>query len=153
MRNKHKLLLEQLDNKLALYTPLRNTLMPEKGWIHTIRTTINMTMEQLGKKLSISKQRVKKIEESEVNGSLTLKSMKEVANAMELQFVYGFIPKDGSIENLVDKKANELAQRIVLRTNQNMKLEDQGIENEKIKKSIQELAIEIKREMRRSLWD
>jgi len=153
MRNKHKLLLEQLDNKLALFKPLRNTMMPEKGWIHAIRTTINMTMEQLGDKLSTSKQRVKKIEESEVNGSLTLKSMKEVANAMELQFVYGFIPKDGSIENLVDKKANELAQRIVLRTNQNMKLEDQGIENEKIKKSIQELASEIKREMRRSLWD
>lgn len=153
MRNKRKLLLEQLDNKLRNIAPLEKIIMPEKGWINAIRTTLNMTMEQLGDRLATSKQRIKKIEDSEVSGSLTLSSMKEVAEAMDLQFVYGFVPKDGSFEKLVDRKANELAKRIVLRTNQNMKLEDQGIEDEKIKQSIQELAVEIKREMRRSLWD
>ena len=40
-----------------------------------------------------------------------------------------------------------------MRTNQNMKLEDQGIEEKKLAKTIQELANEIKREMRKSLWD
>jgi hypothetical protein len=34
-----------------------------------------------------------------------------------------------------------------------MKLEDQGIGKAKIKESIKELAAEIKREMRKSLWD
>ena len=34
-----------------------------------------------------------------------------------------------------------------------MKLEDQGIGDEKINKIIKELASEIKREMRKSLWD
>jgi hypothetical protein len=34
-----------------------------------------------------------------------------------------------------------------------MKLEDQGISDEKINKSIIDLATEIKREMRKSLWD
>lgn len=153
MRNKRKLLLEQLDNKLGGVTSLGKIIMPEKGWINAIRTTLNMTMEQLGDRLATSKQRVKKIEDSEVSGSLTLSSMKEVAEAMDLKFVYGFVPKDGSFENLVDRKANELAKRIVLRTNQNMKLEDQGIEDEKLKQSIQELAAEIKREMKRALWD
>ena len=41
----------------------------------------------------------------------------------------------------------------MLRTNQNMKLEDQGISDEKINDSIKDLANEIKREMRKSLWD
>ena len=63
------------------------------------------------------------------------------------------IPKDGTIEKLVDLKAEKLARKIVLRTNQNMKLEDQGIGDEKIAKTIKELAIEIKREMKKSLWD
>ena len=46
-----------------------------------------------------------------------------------------------------------MARRIVLRTNQNMKLEDQGISDEKINASIIDLANDIKREMRKSLWD
>ena len=70
-----------------------------------------------------------------------------------MKFVYGFIPKDGTIENLVSLNAEKLARKIVLRTNQNMKLEDQAIGDEKITKTIKELANEIKREMRKSLWD
>ena len=41
----------------------------------------------------------------------------------------------------------------MLRTNQNMKLEDQGIGDDKINETIKELADELKREMRKSLWD
>lgn len=70
-----------------------------------------------------------------------------------MQFVYGFVPKNGSIEELISTKAKKLAQKIVLRTNQNMKLENQGISDEKINQSVIDLASEIKREMRRSLWD
>lgn len=153
MRNKHKLLVEQLDKKMEPFSKLSKVLIPDSGWIYTIRTSLNMTMEQLGNKLNISRQGVKYLEESEAKGSLNINSLKEFGQALDLQLVYGFVPKDGTIENLVDKKATELAHRIVLRTNQNMKLEDQGIEDDKIKRSIQELAEEIKREMRRSLWD
>jgi len=46
-----------------------------------------------------------------------------------------------------------LARKIVWRTNQNMKLENQGIGDEKINSTIKDLADEIKREMRKSLWD
>jgi hypothetical protein len=72
---------------------------------------------------------------------------------MDLKLVYALVPKNGNINDLIQKKAEGLAQRIVLRTNQNMKLEDQGIGDEKISKTIKELAKEIKREMRKSLWD
>jgi hypothetical protein len=46
-----------------------------------------------------------------------------------------------------------LAKKIVMRTNQNMNLEGQGIGDQKLAKTIRELAFEIKREMRKSLWD
>ena len=72
---------------------------------------------------------------------------------MELKFVYALVPKNGTIDNLIETKAENLARKIVLRTNQNMKLEDQGIGDEKIAKTIKELASEIKREMKKSLWD
>ncbi len=153
MRNKRKLLIEQLDKKLK---PFKNTgpvIAPERGWINTIRTSINMTMAQLGTKLKITRQGVKSLEESEAKGTISINSMKEVGETLDLKFVYGFIPIDGTIENLINRKAENLARKIVARTNQNMKLEDQGIGDEKINTTIKELADEIKREMRKSLWD
>lgn len=153
MRNKRKLLIEQLDQKLQPFSQSRKVLVPERGWINTIRTTLNMTMAQLGTKLNITRQGVKRIEESEANGTITLNSLKDIANAMDLKLVYGLVPKDGTINSLIQQKAEILAKKIVLRTNQNMKLEDQGIGDEKIAKTIKELADEIKREMRKSLWD
>ena len=153
MRNNRKLLIEQLDNKLKPFIETKRVLVPEGGWINTIRTTLNMTMAQLGTKLDITRQGVKRIEESEANGTITLNSLKQIANAMDLKFVYALVPKTGTIEDLIETKAEKLAQKIVLRTNQNMKLEDQGIGDKKINKTIKDLANEIKREVRKSLWD
>lgn len=153
MRNKRKLLIEQLDQKLKPFSESSKVFVPERGWINTIRTTLNMTMAQLGTKLNITRQGVKRIEESEANGTITLNSLKDVAKSLDLKLVYALIPKNGTINDLIQIKADKLAKKIVLRTNQNMKLEDQGIGDEKIAKTIKELANEIKREMRKSLWD
>ncbi|WP_425234700.1 mobile mystery protein A [Ulvibacterium sp.] len=153
MRSKRKLLIEQLDQKLQPFLETRVVIVPERGWINTIRTTLNMTLAQLGAKLTITRQGVKRIEESEGNGTITLNSLKEVAHALDLKLVYALVPKNGTIDDLIAAKAEKLAQKIVLRTNQNMKLEGQGIGDDKISKTIRDLAHEIKREIRRSLWD
>jgi predicted DNA-binding mobile mystery protein A len=153
MRNKKKLLIEQLDHKLANFKDADMVLVPQKGWVNTIRTTLNMTRDQLGTKLNLTKGAIQKIEEREATGQITINKLKDVGNALNMKFIYGFIPKDGTIESLVNLKAEKLARKIVLRTNQNMKLEDQGIGDEKIAKTIKELANEIKREMKKSLWD
>jgi predicted DNA-binding mobile mystery protein A len=153
MRNKKKLLIEQLDQKLGAFKDAEIILVPQKGWIHTIRTTLNMTRDQLAAKLELTKGAVQKIEDREATGQITINKLKQVGNALDLKFVYGFVPKDGTIDNLINLKAEKLARKIVLRTNQNMKLEDQGISEKKINESIIDLANEIKREMRKSLWD
>jgi len=153
MRNKKQLLIEQIDRKLEPFSSSEMISIPNRGWINSIRTALNMTMAQLGARLNMTKQGVNRIEESEAKGTITINSLKEAGEALDLKLVYGFVPKEGSLNNLVNMKAEKLARKIVQRTNQNMKLEDQGISDEKIKRSIADLAGEIKREMRRSLWD
>ena len=153
MRNKKKLLIEQLDQKLAHFNDAGKVPVPQKGWIHTIRTTLNMTRLQLSNKLGLTKGAVQKIEDREATGQITINKLKEVAKALDMQLVYGFIPIDGAIEYLIDTKAENLARKIVERTNQNMILEDQGIAYEKLEESIKDLASELKRELRKSLWD
>lgn len=153
MRNKRKLLVEHLDQKLQPFYESKKVLVPERGWINTIRTTLNMTMAQLGTKLNITRQGVKKIEESESNGRITLNSLKEVARALDLKLVYALVPNDETFNDLIQIKSEKLAQKLVMRTNQNMKLENQGIGDEKLAKTIQDLSDDIKSEMRKSLWD
>ena len=153
MRNKKQLLIEQLDQKLEPFKKAEMVLVPDKGWLNAIRTTLNMTMAQLGNKIGVTKQGVNKIEESEAKGSISINSLKEAGAALDLKLVYGFVPNDGTIDDLINNKATILARKIVSRTNQNMKLEGQGISEEKLKKSVIDLAKEIKREMKKSLWE
>lgn len=153
MRNQKKLLIEQLDRKLKPFRETSSIQVPEKGWVYSIRKTLNMTLQQLGSRLNITAQGVKNIEEREANGSISLKSLKEVGKVLDMQFVYGFVPNEGSIEKLIESKAYELAKKIVLRTSQNMKLEDQENSQERIIQAIDDLTSELQREMRKSLWD
>lgn len=153
MRNQKKLLLQQLDSKLKPFSEAKSVIVPDYGWIKTIRTTINMTLAQAGKKLNISKQGVSKIEESEAAGTITLNSLKDVGNAMDMELVYGFVPIDGSIDSLLDRKSRILAEKIIFRTNHNMMLEDQQINQEKLQFAIEDLSNEIKNELRKTIWD
>ncbi len=103
--------------------------------------------------LNTSRQSVSGLEKREVLGKVSLNSLKEVANVLDLQLVYGFVPKKGTFEDLIEKRAEQIARKIVLRTHQNMKLEAQQISEEDTKKAIEELTYELKKEMDKSLWD
>lgn len=150
---KLSLQLQQLNNKMGDFALLKQAAIPPTGWIKAIRTAIGMSMQQLGKKLSVSKQAILDIEKREKSGSITIKSLKEIARALDMQLVYGFVPNDGSLDALIEKRATELATKIVLRTSNTMKLENQGNTNTRIEKAIKERAEEIKNEMPKILWD
>lgn len=151
--NKKNLLKQQLNSKMATYATLKHTAIPPTGWIKAIRSALGMSMQQLGNKLSITRQSVQEIEQREQEGAITIKSLKEVASAMDMQLVYGFVPNDGSLEALIDRKAIELAKQIVMRTSNTMKLEGQQNSAQRIEQAIAERATAIKNEMPKILWD
>lgn len=146
-------MIEQLERKLLPFREADEIKKPANGWISGIRTTLNMTLEQFGKKLGITRQGARRIETSEASGTISINLLKEAGMALEMRLVYGFVPIHGSVETLIDHKANELAKRVVLRTNQTMMLENQATGKENIERAIVELAGELKKEMKRSLWD
>jgi len=151
--NKTKLILEQLDKKIIRFKELDKVVLPPNGWIYSIRQAINMSLRQLGNRLNITPQSVKEIEEREKYGTISLKIVKQVATALNMKFVYGFIPKEKTLEKMIEKRAIELARNIVLRTSTQMNLEDQKISNERINKAIKEKTAELKNEIPKILWD
>jgi predicted DNA-binding mobile mystery protein A len=150
---KKSLQIQQLNGKMLAYASLQKVAPPPTGWIKAIRNAIGMSMLQLGNRLSITKQSVQDIERREKDGSVTIKALREAARALDMQLVYGFVPNDGSLELLIERKAKELATQIVMRTNNTMKLEDQENTKQRIEKAIQERTAIIKTEMPKTLWD
>jgi predicted DNA-binding mobile mystery protein A len=154
MKNSNlKLLLEQADRKLQPFKDLEIIIIPSKGWINTIRAALRMSLRQLGNRLNISPQSVKEIEEREANGSITIKSLREAGMALNMRLVYGFVPMDGSIQKMIEKKAYNLAEEIISRTSQSMKLENQENREERLNKAVEMKAIEIMNKMPKYLWD
>lgn len=154
MKSKNKMLIiRQLDKKLESFQLLATAQLPTQGWINLIRDTLHLSLRQLGERLRMTPQGVKDIERREKEGTITINSLKEAADALGMHLVYGFIPKETTLENMIDRKAYEKAKQIVGRTSTTMKLEDQENTQDRIKQAIAELAEEIKREMPSSLWD
>jgi predicted DNA-binding mobile mystery protein A len=154
MGNKNNnLIVNQLDNKLQKLSPLMDLAVPENGWINLFRTSLNMSLRQLADRMDMTIQGASKIEKNEVEGAITLNTLKKAGKAMDLKLVYGFVPKNGSLEKLIEQKAAEMASKIVMRTSTTMKLEDQEVSSQRIKAAIEELTAELKKEIPKSLWD
>jgi predicted DNA-binding mobile mystery protein A len=151
--DKKKLQIEQLERKLIGFSSAHKILVPPTGWIKAIRVTLGMSLQQLANKLSITKQSVQEIEMRERDGNITLKSLRETANALDMHLVYGLVPKDGSIDALIERKARQLAIQIVSRTSNTMKLEDQENTKQRLNKAIEDRTAVIKNELPKMLWD
>lgn len=150
---KQKLILEQIDAKIARLMIAGNLVIPAPGWVYSIRQALGMSMRQLGNKMGITPQSIKEIEEREKNGTVTLKVLRQFGQALDLKLIYGFLPSDGSLEKIIERRALELATEIVTRTSISMKLEDQENSRERLQKAVKEKAAELKLQMPKNLWD
>lgn len=151
--NKKKLQIDQLESRIKRFSYAHELPNPPTGWIRAIRLALGMSLQQLANKLTITKQSVQEMEKREKEGAVTLRSLRETAHALDMELVYGFVPKEGSLEKYIDKKARLLAREIVLRTSNTMKLEAQENTDQRLKKAIEERVIIIKRELPKALWD
>jgi len=151
--NKQKLIRDQLDKKFSVLKNVGDIDVPDSGWVNAIRKALTMSMRQLGLRLKISAQSVKEIEEREKAGTISLKVLRQVGAALNMKFVYGFIPVKGSLAAMIESRARDLAREIVLRTSASMALEDQENRPERIEQAIAEKTTEIVAKMPRYLWD
>ncbi|HWQ25356.1 MAG TPA: mobile mystery protein A [Chlorobaculum sp.] len=152
MQNK-ALQIKHLNEKMQTLEPFRHLAVPPTGWVKAVRTALGMSMQQLGNRLSITRQSVQDIEKREKEGSITIKALREVGRALDMDVVYVFLPRDGSLEALIERRATELATEIVMRTSTHMNLEGQGNSEQRLAEAIRERAYTIRKEMPKILWD
>ena len=149
--NRNKLVREQLEASLQRLAPLRGINPPSKGWVRAIRDALGMTARQLAGRLGVSQQSVTRIENHELSGAVTIKTMRRVAEGLDCVFVCGFVPKS-SLEATLRKQAERLASGRLARASQTMALEDQGLSAGENKKVLSEMVDEIVDELPSNLW-
>jgi predicted DNA-binding mobile mystery protein A len=139
-----------LDQQLQ---PLRNMdplIRPERGWIRAIREAVGMTTGQFAKRLGVAQPRVAALERAEANEAVTLKSLRQAAEALDCVLVYALVPK-ASLEDVVKDRARMVADQQLARTDQTMRLENQGVSRTRMERAREDLAEELLRNDRR-LW-
>jgi predicted DNA-binding mobile mystery protein A len=146
-----KLARSSLDKRL---TPLRNEqiVAPSRGWTKAIRESLGMTTRQLAARMGVAPSRVSTIEKAETTGAITLKALRETAEAMDCQLVYAFVPTkplDDILRGQAERKVrNELAQ-----LHHTMRLENQAVTNEDMAMEKHRLLEQYLSTWARRLWD
>lgn len=120
----------QLMKQLAIVQQaMRESPRPRGGWIRSIRESLRMSGPQFGRRLGVIKQRVTRIEKDELLGNVTLKTMSQVAEALDCSFVYWIVPKT-TLEETVRNQARKVAEATLSQTSRAMALEGQAISDQ-----------------------
>ena len=152
MQSKHRRTMrDQLDNTFAQLSRVKSLQPPVKGWLRSIREALGMSGKQLGERLKVSQPRVVQMEKDELSGALTLKTMRQAAEAMDCQFVYAIVPRT-SLEGTVRKQARKVASKRLSRTSHTMLLEDQKVSNDEQQKMLEEKVEDLIRNIPNDFW-
>jgi len=142
----------QLDATLTKLSEVRNVQPPAKGWIRAVRDALGMSGKQLAGRLRVSQPRVFKLEQDEPSGALTLKTMRQVAEALDCVFVYALVPRS-SLEETVRTQARAVATERLQRVSHTMLLEAQELSTKEQQASLDNAIEELVRETPKDLWD
>lgn len=149
------LTIRQLDKQLEEWQAVNGKYgRPRAGWIKTVRDALCMSVEQLGKRLGLSRSRITQLENAEIHDAVTLRSLKEAANAMGCEFVYAIVPRNNStLENIIKSRAQEIANEKVARVAHSMSLEAQSIDTDILKKQKEELTQSLIEHLNKKIWE
>ena len=142
-----KLQLDALDKKIS---KLRFAPRPKNGWTRTIRLAMAMPISFAAEKLKISPQAIFQLEQSEIDETISLKTLRRLAEAMDCQLHYALIPNQKSLKKMREKRAIIKAKALVSDVDKSMSLENQRIKNSK--KSEKILAKELAENYSSKLW-
>ncbi|WP_137933644.1 mobile mystery protein A [Mesorhizobium comanense] len=125
--------------------------MPGEGWIRTVRKALGMSGAQLAARMGVTRARIAQAEQAELEGGVTLKSMRATAEAMGCRFVYAFVPSD-SIDAIIAAQARRKAEAIVATAGKHMALEDQAVTGSGTDREVARLTSTLIHDMPADFW-
>jgi len=147
-----KLLRKQISQKLEPLKQFNEQTSYVDSWVRTIREALGMSMISLGRKMGVSQPRISAIEKSEATGNIKISTLQDVAKALNMKFVYGFVPEE-DLESLVREQSKKIAEKRMKRLDQTMSLEEQELDEGEREEALSDLTEQILVEEPTNFWD
>jgi predicted DNA-binding mobile mystery protein A len=145
-----RLQLRQLDASLEKWRVSRLPGRPPSGWLRAIRKTLGMSSSALARRVHVSDSAIRKLEQSEADGAITLTSLRRMAEALDCELHYALVPRK-PLKDIMGERALEVARQHVGTVAHHMALESQSVDDEVMREQIEELAEQLLRKPR-DLW-
>ena len=133
-----KLIREQLDSKLSTLKGFTAQGLKSIGWIKTIREALGMTSTNLASRVGVNQSRIIHMEKAESDGNIKISTMEKVADALDMDFVYGFVPRT-SLNEMVRQQAKKIALHKMERLDNTMRLELQELSSEEKERALKDM--------------
>ena len=111
-----------------------------------------MSGKQFAQRLGVSAPWVSTLEKKELTGSVTIKTIRHAAEALDCVFVYAVVPRK-SLADIVHRRAKISAERKLGRVSHTMLLEAQQLSQTELKNAFEAEVERLIREMPKELWD
>jgi predicted DNA-binding mobile mystery protein A len=143
--------LEQIDQVLAEWRSISLRRRPALGWVHSIRSALGMTAVAFARRLGMTHAGILKLEKSEVDESISLASLRKLAQALDCDLEYALIPRI-PLKQYLEDRAMELAREQLMPLTHTMSLEDQSTTPAMKQLQLELIAKEILDGSRRDMW-
>jgi transcriptional regulator with XRE-family HTH domain len=77
--------------------------VPE-GWLRAVRVAVGVPQEELVERLGVKRRAIFRLERAEKESSITLASLKRVAEALDCEVIYGLRPKEGTLVEMAAER-------------------------------------------------
>lgn len=146
------LMRKQLERQMAEWRKLKAYGRPAKGWVQTIRKALGMTAQQLASRAGVHRMRIVQLERAESQDAITLRSLRAIAENLNCELVYAFVPR-APIQSILEQQAMKIAQQRVQEVTHSMSLENQILSRTQIKEQIVELRKKLLEGLPKHLWN
>lgn len=140
----------QVESMLAPWrTPLPRK--PPKGWIKALREGLGMPASYLARVMGVEQSTIKRYEEAEASGVISLKTLQKVANALGCELKYALVPKV-PLDQIIEERATQVAEERIKSVTHTMALENQSTLRDEQATLLADQVKSILNGSRRELW-
>ena len=95
--------LAELDRQFCEFAKLHREVTPRCGWVKTIRLALGMSSTALGTRTGMTAQGVRKLEQAEADGTITLKTLARLAQGLDCEVRYVLLPRTSLVEQVLTR--------------------------------------------------
>jgi predicted DNA-binding mobile mystery protein A len=130
---------QQVDEMLLPFRGDQLQQLPRGGWVREVRQSLQMPLRWVAARMGVTVSAVSHVESREAEGSITLRSLREAAEAMDCDLVYAIVPRAGSVAAMLEDRARRVARERVEHVAHTMALEDQATSEASVQEEIEEV--------------